>query len=156
MRQNETGLAYNPRCVMRDLNPIYSRQTSRSDIEHLLSCPTGLCFLQRADGWEPGANPAPQNGPSDRPGPHTAGHFSIGGLQTDPFASPGDPVFYLHHAQVDRVWALWQAQDPGVRTHEVAGTQTPANCKSGHHHPSCFIHFPFFFVSFLYFQVCRG
>ena len=23
-------------------------------------------------------------------------------------ASPNDPIFFLHHAQVDRLWAAWQ------------------------------------------------
>jgi tyrosinase len=27
-------------------------------------------------------------------------------------ASPNDPVFFLHHANVDRLWAQWQAQHP--------------------------------------------
>jgi len=24
-----------------------------------------------------------------------------------------DPVFYLHHTQVDRLWWMWQQQEPG-------------------------------------------
>lgn len=31
----------------------------------------------------------------------------------DLFASPADPVFYLHHSQLDRVWAQWQAAGDG-------------------------------------------
>jgi tyrosinase len=31
--------------------------------------------------------------------------------------SPNDPVFFLHHANVDRLWAAWQARHPG-RTYE--------------------------------------
>jgi hypothetical protein len=26
--------------------------------------------------------------------------------------SPNDPVFFLHHAQIDRYWAQWQAGNP--------------------------------------------
>jgi tyrosinase len=58
-------------------------------------------------------------------GPHGGGHFTIGyvafskGLPNsmlthhrgdpggDLFTSPGDPAFYLHHAQVDRLWTAW-------------------------------------------------
>lgn len=29
--------------------------------------------------------------------------------------SPNDPVFFLHHANVDRLWATWQAAHPGKK-----------------------------------------
>lgn len=38
--------------------------------------------------------------------------------------SPGDPVFYLHHAQIDRVWAIWQNLDPLNRQNAIFGTGT--------------------------------
>ena len=28
--------------------------------------------------------------------------------------SPNDPIFYMHHRNVDRIWAKWQAQNPNV------------------------------------------
>jgi tyrosinase len=31
--------------------------------------------------------------------------------------SPNDPVFFLHHANVDRRWAEWQTRHPG-KTYE--------------------------------------
>jgi tyrosinase len=31
--------------------------------------------------------------------------------------SPNDPVFFLHHANIDRLWAAWQATHPG-KTYE--------------------------------------
>jgi tyrosinase len=34
-----------------------------------------------------------------------------GGSMSGP-TSPNDPVFFLHHANVDRLWAQWQAQHP--------------------------------------------
>lgn len=41
-------------------------------------------------------------------GPHGGGHFAIAGDPGgDLFTSPGDPAFYLHHGQVDRLWTLW-------------------------------------------------
>ncbi len=27
-------------------------------------------------------------------------------------ASPNDPVFFLHHCNIDRLWARWQATHP--------------------------------------------
>ena len=29
-------------------------------------------------------------------------------------SSPSDPLFWLHHATIDRLWAKWQKQHPGV------------------------------------------
>lgn len=46
------------------------------------------------------------------------------------FVSPGDPLFYLHHSQIDRVWWIWQLLDTQARTQgatAVAGTNTFAN-----------------------------
>jgi tyrosinase len=42
-------------------------------------------------------------------GPHSAVHAGVGGdLARN--SSTNDPVFFLHHTQVDRVWWLWQQE----------------------------------------------
>lgn len=71
----------------------------------------------------------------DRPGyfhmhnmVHTwvAGHFTLEngevrfGTMAAPDISPNDPVFFVHHANVDRVWAQWEELHPGVYT-DVSG-----------------------------------
>lgn len=38
--------------------------------------------------------------------PHNGGHTFIEGTMDDQ-DSPGDPMFYLHHCMVDKVWADW-------------------------------------------------
>ena len=38
---------------------------------------------------------------------HNAGHNYVGGHMGGDF-SPNDPVFWFHHANVDRIWARWQ------------------------------------------------
>lgn len=44
---------------------------------------------------------------------HGSIHVRVGGnMSSVPFASY-DPIFYLHHANVDRLWALWQQSHPG-------------------------------------------
>ncbi|KAI1173833.1 Di-copper centre-containing protein [Nemania sp. FL0916] len=35
--------------------------------------------------------------------------------------APNDPVFYLHHAQVDRLWWLWQQEDAEHRLYAFQG-----------------------------------
>jgi tyrosinase len=52
---------------------------------------------------------------------HNAGHNFIGGHMSGNF-SPNDPIFWLHHSNVDRLWANWQAR----RLQEVPNS-TPAN-----------------------------
>ncbi|KAI8901866.1 hypothetical protein BC833DRAFT_575830 [Globomyces pollinis-pini] len=44
-------------------------------------------------------------------GPHGAVHNQIGGLCGDfsSMASTNDPVFYLHHAMIDKLWWRWQS-----------------------------------------------
>lgn len=49
---------------------------------------------------------------------HNSGHNFIGGHMSGAF-SPNDPVFWLHHSNVDRLWANWQAN----RLAAVPGSQ---------------------------------
>lgn len=42
--------------------------------------------------------------------PHNDVHVAIGGLMGDPDTAAGDPIFWLHHANIDRLWWLWQQQ----------------------------------------------
>lgn len=45
-------------------------------------------------------------------GVHGGGHFIISGDPGgDAFISPGDPAFYAHHAQIDRIYWIWQMLD---------------------------------------------
>lgn len=51
--------------------------------------------------------------PFARPGalegtPHGAAHVSFIGPLDNPSTAPEDPLFYLLHCNVDRLWALWQ------------------------------------------------
>ncbi|KAL2016187.1 hypothetical protein VTK56DRAFT_4076 [Thermocarpiscus australiensis] len=54
----------------------------------------------------------------------------MGGLGLDAFASAGDPAFWLHHAQVDRMWAIWQNLDAKKRTsYQTMQTGTAFNSR---------------------------
>ena len=41
--------------------------------------------------------------------PHNLVHDDIGGLMGDPNTAALDPIFWLHHANVDRLWTRWIA-----------------------------------------------
>ncbi|KAI0304304.1 tyrosinase [Multifurca ochricompacta] len=45
---------------------------------------------------------------------HDEIHGIIGGQMGDPAVAGFDPVFFLHHANVDRLLSLWAAVNPGV------------------------------------------
>lgn len=42
--------------------------------------------------------------------PHNLVHDAIGGLMGDPNTAGLDPIFWLHHANVDRLWQVWVEQ----------------------------------------------
>lgn len=41
-------------------------------------------------------------------------------------AAPGDPVFFLHHANLDRLWWEWQTRDLPGRLRDMGGRNTPS------------------------------
>ncbi|KAF2843002.1 Di-copper centre-containing protein [Patellaria atrata CBS 101060] len=116
------GLGYNPRCLKRDISSWTTRQwTNDNQVAKLLLTPDIYTFWANLQGGVPAFV-------GNFMGVHTAGHFTIGG---DPggdfFTSPGDPWFFLHHAQIDRVWWTWQNLSPLARIKQIAGTITISN-----------------------------
>ncbi|KAF3086359.1 hypothetical protein TWF569_000742 [Orbilia oligospora] len=113
------GLGYNPRCLRRDLGFTAAKigSTDLNSTNLITKYTTIKTFQDFMQGTF-------LSGGRDI-GVHTAGHFWVGGDPGGDFAaSPGDPYFYLHHAQIDRTWWIWQNQDPKVRYKAVGGTIT--------------------------------
>ncbi|KAF4636967.1 hypothetical protein G7Y89_g1107 [Cudoniella acicularis] len=114
------GFGYNPRCLKRDVGPYPSQKWCNYTriFELMIDTPTIFDFQNNLEG-PPGSGDL---------GPHGGGHFTIAGDPgADIFTSPGDPAFYLHHGQVDRLWTLWQALDPVNRQYALSGTNTMLN-----------------------------
>jgi tyrosinase len=59
---------------------------------------------------------------------HDPVHGWVGGTM-QLATSPNDPVFFLHHANVDRLWAVWVAHHPSEKRYlpEAAGTRWDAD-----------------------------
>ncbi|MET9699381.1 tyrosinase family protein [Streptomyces sp. NPDC006529] len=55
------------------------------------------------------------------PNLHNRVHVWVGG-QMGTGASPNDPVFWMHHAYIDKLWAEWQARHPRSPYLPAAGT----------------------------------
>lgn len=64
--------------------------------------PRNSSFRNALEGW-PGQSGLPV-------GLHNRVHVWVGGSM-GPGTSPNDPVFFLHHCNVDRIWARWSPQN---------------------------------------------
>ncbi|KAI4161560.1 MAG: hypothetical protein L6R39_000050 [Caloplaca ligustica] len=111
------GLGYNPRCLKRDISTIWAANTRPTYVQYQLANKTCgddfECFGIVSEALN---------------GTHTGGHYTWGGDPGfDPYSAAGDPIFFLHHAQVDRLWTMWQALNPEVRARQVYGTETAFN-----------------------------
>ncbi|KAF2476018.1 Di-copper centre-containing protein [Lindgomyces ingoldianus] len=93
------GYGDNPRCLRRDVNNYFTTQFLRPvDLaSHITSNPTIGKFQDTL-----------QNDTPQKAAIHGAGHFSIwGDPGGDVYVSPAEPVFWMHHGQLDRHWWMW-------------------------------------------------
>jgi tyrosinase len=47
-------------------------------------------------------------------GIHNGVHVWVGGTMSWIATAPADPIFWMHHANIDRLWSVWQAAHPGL------------------------------------------
>jgi tyrosinase len=117
------GLGYNPRCLHRDFSAEWNNNTKPTDIVDVIRGFTDVVsFDKQFEALK---------------GPHAGGHFGVGGMMADQYASPSDPVFWLHHGMIDRVWTMWQSRDPKARTTQTGRTVTAQNSKAPHLPAQC-------------------
>jgi len=77
---------------------------------------SGSGFRNTLEGWIPG--PEPQM--------HNRVHVWVGGSML-PMTSPNDPVFWLHHCFIDKLWADWQVAHPDEGYLPTAGARPGHN-----------------------------
>lgn len=58
-------------------------------------------------------------------GPHGSVHVRVGGDMASVPSASYDPIFYFHHANVDRIWARWQLDHPGPLPAAEASFELP-------------------------------
>jgi tyrosinase len=64
--------------------------------------------------------------------PHDQVHDAIGGLMGDPDTAANDPIFWLHHCNIDRLWNRWlnqggQRSDPALAAWAQQSFTFPVN-----------------------------
>ncbi|RPA80044.1 Di-copper centre-containing protein [Ascobolus immersus RN42] len=91
------------RCLKRNIWEVYEMWTT-SEREYTVMQQTNFTGMQKyLEGFG-----------MDWVGLHGGGHMVVGGLPhgvgtaNDPWTSSLEPLFYLHHANIDRVWDKWQ------------------------------------------------
>ncbi|PWW77812.1 Di-copper centre-containing protein [Tuber magnatum] len=111
---NGPGYSNTEHCINRAISNQSSLLSSRGQIDNCLGKPN----FQEA--W-----------PCIEANPHKGGHAGVGGEMDNPISSPGDPLFYLHHTFLDRVWWQWQEKDLSNRVFDIAGYTTGSEPAGG-------------------------
>jgi hypothetical protein len=79
-----------------------------------LTSATATSFRNTLEGWV---------GPGQI---HNAVHRWVDGSM-QPGTSPNDPIFFFHHCNIDRLWALWEQKNPGAASYLPDNTTPAAN-----------------------------
>ncbi|MDK2741382.1 MAG: tyrosinase family protein [Nitrospira sp.] len=103
---DENGqLAQSNRGLSRALGSFIQTLPDKTDTEGVLALTpydtpnwdtTSAGFRNRSEGWAP----------PDAPALHNRVHVWVGGDML-PSTSPNDPVFYMNHCNIDRLWEAW-------------------------------------------------
>ena len=61
---------------------------------------------------------------------HNSGHNIVGGYMANPVFSPNDPLFWLHHSFIDRIWSRWQANQMAGQSGSTLASHYPAQTEA--------------------------
>ncbi|KAM7188371.1 Di-copper centre-containing protein [Rhypophila sp. PSN 637] len=101
-------------CINRRINNFASSGSAQAQVDNCLKMTTF------ATAW-----------PCIEGRPHSGGHGGIGGQMQNGVSSPGDPLFYLHHTWLDKVFWDWQAKDRQKRVSSIGGTNIGPDSSPG-------------------------
>ncbi|KAL0066712.1 hypothetical protein AAF712_006317 [Marasmius tenuissimus] len=102
------------RCIQRSFSSAFIYTMSDEAVANATKHPNFEDFRIDLEGWP--VTPTAR--------PHDGVHMALGGDMTDSYSAPSDPIFYLHHSNLDRIWWEWQMEDPENRLYEVTGRTT--------------------------------
>ncbi|KAK0726292.1 hypothetical protein B0T21DRAFT_421608 [Apiosordaria backusii] len=105
------GFKSQPRCVNRRITNALSNQCGATQVAAATS---GSTYTQALDAIYSG--------------PHLLGHMALAMMDGDSITSSGDPLFFLHHGFMDKMWWDWQSKDLTKRLKDISGlnAQDPA------------------------------
>ncbi|KAK0623697.1 hypothetical protein B0T14DRAFT_536537 [Immersiella caudata] len=101
-------------CINRRISDAMSARSSQANVGNCLAKP------DFGTAW-----------PCIEDAPHGGGHGGVGGQMINGVSSPGDPIFYLHHTWLDKVFWDWQARDRANRTGGITGTNIMPDNRRG-------------------------
>lgn len=106
---DRNGYGDNTRCLRRDVN---------NNLVTTSLLPTELASHITSNSAIGKFQDTLQNDQGSKMAIHSSGHYSIwGDPGGDVYVSPGEPVFWLHHSQVDRHWWMWvNYQDAQIKS----------------------------------------
>ncbi|KAJ4402457.1 hypothetical protein N0V91_007171 [Didymella pomorum] len=104
------GSSNTPHCLARNNNDQDTINTGNSIVD---ACNSRSDYADMAACAEGGA--------------HAWGHNGIGAVMSDVYASPSDPVFFLHHGFIDRNFRIWQNNGGNARISSIDGTDAFGN-----------------------------
>jgi len=58
---------------------------------------------------------------------HNGVHVWVGGSMSWIATAPADPIFWMHHANIDRLWAVWQVAHPGLNPNLPGPPSSPTS-----------------------------
>ncbi|KAJ3515549.1 hypothetical protein NLJ89_g1692 [Agrocybe chaxingu] len=105
------GLLRTNHCLTRAVDQSYTGYITYEAVAKTLRLPTFEQFRLELEGGQAAHKM------------HDGGHYMVGGEMSNFYSSPIDPLFFLHHANLDRIWWNWQQMLPG-RLAEVSGYST--------------------------------
>ncbi|TFK33812.1 hypothetical protein BDQ12DRAFT_669943 [Crucibulum laeve] len=105
------GQRINDHCIVRNINQTFSQFITYAQVANTTRQPTFELFRIELEGK--GVTPTHKI--------HDGGHFAVGGEMGNLYSSPGDPLFFLHHGNLDRIWWEWQKADFSNRLYQISG-----------------------------------
>ncbi|SMR48891.1 unnamed protein product [Zymoseptoria tritici ST99CH_3D1] len=109
LRFHDDGTAGEPYCITRNINAETYRGSVQGEID---SCMQSQDFAQAHACYENTV--------------HASAHQGTGGVMADALTAPGDPIFFLHHTNLDRLFWEWQQTNPAHLT-DISGSNTPSD-----------------------------